>query len=127
MTGAPEQASTESQTPFEARIPAVFVPVADVARAARWYSLLLGLPEPQAFGAEMQILRLPGANLFLQREEPLTPSPHVLFSLPVPDIEAAQAFVLAHGGEVIRLTRHPDGSTMRFRDLDGNVLLACDI
>lgn len=118
----------QPDTPFEPRIPAVFVAVSDVARAARWYCRLLGLPEPEAFGSELQILRLvDGANLFLQRDEPLAPSPHVLFSLPTPDIEAAQAFILAQGGEIIRLTRYPDGSTLRFRDPDGNVLLACDI
>ena len=128
MTSTAEERGTRVETPFEARIPAVFVAVSEVPRAARWYCRLLGLPEPEKFGTELQILRLPGgANLFLQRDEPLAPSNHVLFSLPVRDIEATKAFLLALGGEVLRLTRHPDGSTLRFRDPDGNVLLACDI
>jgi predicted enzyme related to lactoylglutathione lyase len=116
------------ETPFEARVPAVFVPVADVPRAALWYCRLLGLPAPEACGAELHIIRLPvGVNLFLQRNEPVQPSPHVLFSLPVRDVTEAETFVLACGGTIVRLTRHPDGSTLRFRDPDGNVLLACDI
>jgi len=45
----------------EPRIDAVFVPVTDVARAASWYSGLLGLPEADStHGGMIRDLPLPG-------------------------------------------------------------------
>jgi catechol 2,3-dioxygenase-like lactoylglutathione lyase family enzyme len=116
-------------TPFEARVPAVFVPVRDMERSIAWYSKLLGLTPPAEPNGEFHIFRLAdqGANLFLERRDPVQASPHVLFSLPAAQIDQAHAFMQENGIEVVAFDRNPDGSTIQFKDPDGNVLMACDI
>jgi catechol 2,3-dioxygenase-like lactoylglutathione lyase family enzyme len=116
------------KSPFVARVPAVFVPVRNIEKSIEWYSKILGLPTPDDYGGEFHIFRLGGgANIFLQRRDPVQPSPHVLFSLPAPDIAQAQQFLQQNGIEVVEIHRHPDGSTLHFKDPDGNLLMACDI
>ena len=116
------------ERPFEPRIPAVFLPVADLSRSIAWYSRLLGLPMPQDHPESFYLFRLSGgANLFLERSERVTPSGHVLFSIPAPEIEAARQFMQEYGIEIAAMKRHPDGSTIHFKDPDGHLLMACDI
>jgi uncharacterized protein len=116
-------------TPFEARVPAVFVHVRDMKRSVEWYSKLLGLSAPQDFNPEFHIFRLggAGANIFLERRDLVQPSPHVLFSLPAPQIDQAHDYMRENGIEVVAINRDLDGSTIHFMDPDGNVLMACDI
>lgn len=115
-------------SPFHARVAVVFVPVQNMERSIEWYSKLLGLPTPDDYSGEMHIFRLAdGADLFLQRRDRVQPSPHVLFSLPAVDIDQARQFLQDNSVEVIESDRQPDGSTVQFRDPDGNILMACTI
>jgi catechol 2,3-dioxygenase-like lactoylglutathione lyase family enzyme len=116
-------------SPFEARVPAVFVPVSDMRRSVTWYSRLLGLAAPEQHDGQFHIFRLAnnGANIFLERRDTVQPSSHVLFSLPVQHIDRACEFMRAHGIDVVAVDRQSDGSTLQFRDPDGNILMACDI
>jgi catechol 2,3-dioxygenase-like lactoylglutathione lyase family enzyme len=115
--------------PFEARIPAVFIPVSDLKRSVAWYSRLLGLALPETTNGQFHIFRLAenGANLFLERRDPVRASPHVLFSLPAPQVDQTLEYLQTHGIEVVAIDRQPDGSAVQFRDPDGHVLMACDI
>ena len=115
-------------TPFESRVPAVFVPVRSMERSIEWYSKLLGLPTPDDYNGEMHLFRLgTGASLVLQRSDRVRPSPHVLFSLPAPDVDEAHRFLDENGIEVVEITRGADGSTVQFKDPDGHLLMAGDI
>src|SRR5690242_20216379 len=98
-------------------------------RSLEWYSKLLGLSLPQDFNPEFHILRLAdsGANLFLERRDVVQPSPHVLFSLPAPQIDRAHDYMRENSIAIVAINRDPDGSTIHFMDPDGNVLMACDI
>jgi catechol 2,3-dioxygenase-like lactoylglutathione lyase family enzyme len=117
------------ESPFEPRVPAVFVPVSDLPRSVAWYSRLLGLPVPPVPTGDFHLFRLAagGANVFLERRDAVRPSPHTLFSLPAPDVDRVLQFLQEYGIEVVAVDRQPDGSTVRFKDPDGNVLMACDI
>jgi catechol 2,3-dioxygenase-like lactoylglutathione lyase family enzyme len=115
-------------SPFHARVHAVFVPVQNMERSIEWYSKLLGLPTPDDYDGEMHRFRLAdGADLFLQRADRVQPSPHPLLSLPAPDIDQAHQFLQENGIEVLEIRRQPEGSTLRFKDPDGNVLVAGDL
>jgi catechol 2,3-dioxygenase-like lactoylglutathione lyase family enzyme len=118
-----------SESPFESRVPAVFVPVTDLERSIGWYSRMLGRPMPSKHPADFYLFRLGegGANLFLQQREQVHPSPYALFSVPAPDVDAACAFLHEHGIEVVSVDRDPDGATLLFKDPDGNVVMGCSI
>ena len=114
-------------SPFQARVAAVFVPVRNMERSIEWYSKLLGLPTPDDYDGDIHVFRLAaGASIFLQRTDRVQPSRHILFSLPARDMDRAHQFLQENGIAVVEIRRQPAGSTLHFRDPDGNLLMAGD-
>ncbi|SDX07080.1 VOC family protein [Paenibacillus sp. CF384] len=118
-----EQAVT---SPIKPIVPAIFVNVTNVRKSVDWYCNLLGLPIPEETREGMHIFDLSGSqcsNIFLEKRDEVTPSAEPLFSLTAPDHEAAFQFLTQLGVEIIR----KDEEVILFKDLDGNVLMACSI
>jgi predicted enzyme related to lactoylglutathione lyase len=114
-------------SPIENRIGAVFVPVSDMPRAVEWYSRLLGTPTGEStHGGRIFDVPMQGTGLILDAHRPVANSSQPLFFLWTQDIDATRRFLLANGVEVIGGVEHVGSvSTLRFKDLDGNLLMVC--
>ncbi|QHW34028.1 VOC family protein [Paenibacillus rhizovicinus] len=113
-----------TKSPVVGGVPAVFVHVKDLSRSIAWYSKLLGIPAPQTERSDIHIFQLEnGANIFLVRSDEVTPSRHVLCSLPTPDLNQAERFFAENAIEIV----DKDDETINFQDPDGNILMACSI
>ncbi|MFC5528321.1 VOC family protein [Cohnella yongneupensis] len=111
-------------TPFNGGVPAVFVHVKDLVKSVQWYSHLLGTEQPESIRKDIHIFQLAnGANIFLMQAETPKPSEQVLFSLPAPDLEKAKAFFELTDIEYSNI----DHEVIHFKDLDGNIIMACSI
>ncbi|MGM0883071.1 MAG: VOC family protein [Bacillota bacterium] len=111
-------------SPVSGGVPAVFVHVKDLKLSIQWYSHLLGISAPDTNPSTFYIFRLEnGANIFLVQSNEVTPSPHVLFSLPTPNLEQARQFFEQNLIEIVK----EDEETIHFKDTDGNILMACSI
>ncbi|GMK37020.1 hypothetical protein PCCS19_00730 [Paenibacillus sp. CCS19] len=113
-------------TPIKAIVPALFIYVTDIRNSVEWYCNLLGLPIPEITSDDMHIFDLNVnhcSNLFLKRRVEVTPSPEPIFSITAPDHAAAFQFLTQFGVEIV----HMDQEVIHFKDLDGNVLMACSI
>jgi catechol 2,3-dioxygenase-like lactoylglutathione lyase family enzyme len=112
-----------SDAPFH-KVDTVFVKVADLAAAARWYTELLGWPE--LFHTEhIFVLRAPeGPPLTLLGPAATEWSG---FNFYAPDAEGAHAWLIERDVEVGPIERAPDQpvSWFWFRDPDGNRLEVC--
>ncbi|WP_413449855.1 VOC family protein [Georgenia phoenicis] len=117
------------QSPIENRIGQVFVPVRDIARSARWYSELLGLPlgEP-SHGATIYDLPTAGdTRLALDANKPdIDTSGPPRFFFWTADMAATVAF-LRERGVALDSAVEDIGSVVfvQFRDPDGNPLMVC--
>lgn len=113
-------------TPIKPIVPAVFVYVTDVKKSVEWYCRLLGLPMPDKIREDIHIFGLGDghcSNIFLTKRDEVHPSPEPIFSLTAPDYEAAFKFLTELGIEIA----HNNRNVIHFKDLDGNVLMACSI
>jgi catechol 2,3-dioxygenase-like lactoylglutathione lyase family enzyme len=112
------------ESPFTGGVPAVFVHVSNLKKSVEWYSSLLGKEMPEKIRGDIHIFGLDnGANIFLVHTKTPKPSPQVLCSLPSPDLDKARAFFDKNQVEYEDVTEE----TVHFRDLDGNILMACSI
>jgi catechol 2,3-dioxygenase-like lactoylglutathione lyase family enzyme len=112
------------ETPFTGGVPAVFVHVSDLEKSVEWYSRLLGKEKPVKVRTDIHIFGLEhGANIFLIHKENPEPSSQVLCSLLAPDLEKSRAFFEKHQIQYEDM----DQETIHFKDLDGNILMACSI
>jgi catechol 2,3-dioxygenase-like lactoylglutathione lyase family enzyme len=112
------------ETPFTGGVPAVFVHVKDLEKSVEWYSQLLGKEKPEKIRKDIHIFGLEnGANILLIQTENPAPSTQVLCSLPAPDLEMSRAFFEKHQIQYVDM----DKETIHFKDLDGNILMACSI
>jgi predicted enzyme related to lactoylglutathione lyase len=117
------------QSPIQNRIGSVFVPVSDMARAAAWYSRLLGV-EPAETSHEGGICDVPMAGetgLILDAHRPVTEhSVQPLCFFWTDDMPATLAHLRALGAEITSdVTDIGSVSFIAFRDPDGNPLMAC--
>jgi len=112
------------ETPFTGGVPAVFVHVSDLKKSVEWYSKLLGKEKPEYIRNDIHIFGLDsGANIFLIHTEKPKPTTQVLCSLPAPDLEKTRAFFELNHIEYENMNEE----TIHFKDLDGNVIMACSI
>lgn len=112
------------ETPFTGGVPAVFIHVSDLMKSVKWYSMLLGKESPEKIRNDIHIFGLgSGANIFLIHTKQPKPTTQVLCSLPAPNLQKTRAFFeLNHIDYEIM-----DEETIHFKDLDGNILMACSI
>jgi len=113
-------------TPIQPNVPAVFVYVTDVEKSVKWYCRLLGLPIPESIREDIHIFGLSGSrcsNIFLAKRTEVHPSAEPMLSLTAPDHDSALQFLTDLGAEIV----HKDKEVIHFKDLDGNVLMACSI
>lgn len=121
--------------PIAPKLPAVFVHVQDLRRAAEFYTQLLGVPyDAKAdFGNGIYVIQLAnGADLLLdsnhaQHAEPNSTFPmHASCMFATEDIEAAHAWLQSHGTEIVtELYRDPNVAFFNFKDPDGNIQMIC--
>ena len=115
---------SKTKSPVVGGVPAVFVHVKNLNNSIEWYSNLLGIPIPETIRSDIHIFRLEnGANVFLVKSDEVYPSPHVLCSLPTPDLKKAELFFEENLIEVV----FRDEDTINIKDPDGNILMACSI
>ncbi|RAP75863.1 VOC family protein [Paenibacillus montanisoli] len=113
-------------TPIKPILPAVFVYVTDIKQSVDWYCRLLGLPSPETAREDIHIFNFSDSrcsNLFLEKREKVDPSTAPMFSLTAPDHQSALQFLTDLGVEIV----YKDAEVIHFKDLDGNVLMACSI
>jgi predicted enzyme related to lactoylglutathione lyase len=115
-------------SPVQNRIGAVFVPVSDLRRSARWYSELLDVPLREATH-EGRIYDLPMAGdaaLILDAHKPVERSSQPLCFFWTDDL--AQALERLRQIDARIVTEIEDigsVSTLQFLDPDGNPLMVC--
>jgi catechol 2,3-dioxygenase-like lactoylglutathione lyase family enzyme len=118
-----------TSSPIENRIGQVFIPVRDIARSARWYAAVLGLPELELSHADT-ICDLPTVGetrLALDANRPdFDTSGPPRFFFWTADMSATVAF-LTDLGVTLDSAVEDIGSVMfvQFRDPDGNPLMVC--
>ncbi|MBE1444734.1 VOC family protein [Paenibacillus sp. OAS669] len=113
-------------TPIKPIVPAVFVYVTDVKKSVEWYCKVLGLPMPEKTREDIHIFDLSDShcsNIFLKKRDDVNPSSEPIFSLTTPDNEATIQFLTELGAEIVS----KDQDVINFKDLDGNILMACSI
>ncbi|RKN60383.1 VOC family protein [Paenibacillus ginsengarvi] len=113
-------------TPIKPIVPAVFVYVTDVKKSVEWYCKLLGLPIPEKTREDIHIFGLSDSfcsNIFLTKRAQVNPSSEPIFSLTAPDNETTFQFLSDLGVEIV----HKNQDVIHFKDIDGNVLMACSI
>jgi len=112
------------ESPFTGGVPAVFIHVSDLKKSVEWYSNLLGKESPENVRDDIHIFELDsGANIFLRYTEQPKPTTQVLCSLPASDLKKARNFFEINHIEIVDM----DEETIRFKDLNGNVIMACSI
>lgn len=118
-----------TSSPIESRIGQVFIPVRDLARSARWYSTLLGVPEsrPTHDATIYDLPTIGETRLALDANRPgFDPSGPPRFFFWTADMAATVAFLRDLGVALDSGVEHI-GSVMfvQFRDPDGNPLMVC--
>jgi predicted enzyme related to lactoylglutathione lyase len=121
--------------PIVPKLPAVFVHVRDLRRAAEFYTQLLGLSyDPNAdFGNGIYVIQLAnGADLLLdanhsqhlQTRDDFAMHATCMFA--TQDIDAAYAWLEMQGVEIVtELYRDPNVAFFNFKDPDGNIQMIC--
>jgi predicted enzyme related to lactoylglutathione lyase len=115
-------------SPLQRRVGKVFIPVSDIAQAARWYSALFGLPlGAMTHGGKIYDLpmeREPG--VILDAHRPVQSSSQPLCFFWTEDIAAAHRHLVALGVEIVGAVEDIGSvQTLTFRDPDGNLLMVC--
>jgi len=114
--------------PIQNRIGAVFVPVSDLERSARWYSALLGVPV-QGASHEGRISDVPMAGdaaLILDAHKPVERSSQPLCFFWTDDLAGALARLQELEADVVsEIEDIGRVSTLQFLDPDGNPLMVC--
>lgn len=117
-------------SPIQNRIGMVFVPVSDMPRAIAWYSRLLGLPIGQP-SHDDNIYTLPMSGetgLILDSHRPVANSSQPLCFFWTDDIRSTAAFLESLSVEIVGAIEDIGSvSMLTFRDLDGNLLMACQM
>lgn len=113
-------------TPIKPIVPAVFVYVTDIKKSVEWYCQLFGLTIPEKTREDIHIFNFCDnqcSNIFLEKRTEVNPSFEPIFSLTAPAHESAFQFLTELGIEIV----YKDEEVIHFKDLDGNVLMACSI
>ncbi len=106
----------------------VFIPVSDIAQAARWYSALFGLPltEPTHEGKIYDLPMETEPGVILDAHRPVRSSSQPLCFFWTEDIAAAHQHLVALGVEIVGAVEDIGSvQTLTFRDPDGNLLMVC--
>lgn len=121
-------------SPIACKVNNVFIHVSDLKKSAEWYCDLLGLPFHKDL-VDSPVYNVPvtsetGLTLDDHTFDPgfkLNPSDNVLFNFFVQDIDEAYQFIKNKGIIVVKeIERIGDFAYFNFKDLDGNVLMACN-
>jgi predicted enzyme related to lactoylglutathione lyase len=117
------------------KLPAVFVHVRDLRRAAEFYTQLLGLSynDKADYGNGIYVLQLAnGADLLLDANHAQQAKPNGTFAMhatcmfATEDIEAAHAWLQSQDVEIVtELYRDPNVAFFNFKDPDGNIQMIC--
>ncbi len=129
LSGASATVPRVGTSPLTNRVGQVFVPVRDMPAAVAWYSALLGL-EPGAATHEDRIYDLPAVGdvgISLDAHQPaFTADGPPRFFWWVDDLHAVRGHLATLGVEPsMDVTDIGSVSILQFRDLDGNLLMAC--
>lgn len=121
--------------PIAPKLPAIFVHVRNLRRAAEFYTQLLGVSyDPDAdYGNGIYVIQLGnGADLLLDANHAQHAQPNSTFAMhatcmfATADIDAAHAWLQAQGTEIVtELYRDPNVSFFNFKDPDGNIQMIC--
>ena len=121
--------------PISSKLPAIFVHVSDLRRAADFYTKLLGVSyDPKEdYGNGIYVIRLAdGADLLLDANHSHEAEARTLFSMhatcmfATQDIDAAHGWLQKQGVEIVtEVFRDPAVSFFNFKDPDGNVQMIC--
>ena len=121
--------------PIVPKLPAVFVHVRDLRRAADFYTQLLGLAyDPKAdFGNGIYVIQLPNdVDLILDSshshhvQENNGFEMHATCMFATQDIDAAHGWLEAQGVEIVTDLYHdPNVAFFNFKDPDGNIQMIC--
>jgi predicted enzyme related to lactoylglutathione lyase len=121
--------------PIVPKLPAIFVHVSDLQRAANFYTQLLGLPyDPKAdYGNGIYVLRLAnGTDILLDSNHAHHAQPNSAFAMhatcmfATEDIDAAHSWLQRQGVEIVtELYRDPNVAFFNFKDPDGNIQMIC--
>nr|WP_144928717.1 VOC family protein [Paenibacillus bovis] len=123
-----------TKSPITCKVNTVFIHVSDLKKSAKWYSDLLGL------SINMDEVKSPVYNIPVTSETGLTlddhkfdpsfklnPSEHALFNFYVRDIDEAYHFIKNKGIQIAKeIERIGDFAYFNFKDIDGNILMACN-
>ncbi|MGG1520039.1 VOC family protein [Paenibacillus oryzisoli] len=115
----------EAKPVIEHSIHFVFVPVSNMDRAVKFYSIILGLPlKPEPYGSLYNLdINSPNIVLDSNLEEDFVPCKHPLFSFKADNLEDARLVVTRAGGKVRDIVSFGDTSFFVFDDFDGNRIM----
>ena len=121
--------------PIAPKLPAIFVHVRDLQRAAKFYTQLLGIAYDANAddGTGIYVIELAnGADLLLDANHAQHAEPNSTFAMhatcmfATDDIDAAHAWLQARGIEVVtELHRDANVAFFNFKDPDGNIQMIC--
>ena len=121
--------------PIVPKLPAVFVHVQELRRAAEFYTQLLGLAyDPNAnYGNGIYVIKLAnGADLLLDANHSQHATPNDTFAMhascmfATQDIDAAHSWLQSQEIEIVtELYRDPNVAFFNFKDPDGNIHMIC--
>ncbi|GAA4923048.1 putative enzyme related to lactoylglutathione lyase [Stackebrandtia albiflava] len=115
-------------TPIRREIGQVFIPVRDIARAAAWYSRLLGVEvsAPSHDATIVDVAMEAGPGLALDANAPFTPDGPPRFFWWADDLGAVVAHLRELGADLVSdVVDIGSVAFVQFRDPDGNPLMVC--
>lgn len=123
-----------TQSPLISEVQGVFIPAKDIERAKEWYSRILGIPVASQRGKDHHYsLPVDGIETILDempywRKNRLDGPPVYqtpAFKLQTKNIHDAYRFMIEQG--VHCSTEVEDDSWFVFQDLDGNLIMVCEV
>ena len=121
--------------PIVPKVPAIFIHVRNLRRAAEFYTQLLGLPyDPEAdYGNGIYVIQMEdGVDLLLDANHAQHATPNSTFAMHATcmfatrDIDAAHSWLEIQGVEIVTdLYRDANVAFFNFKDPDGNIQMLC--
>jgi len=123
----------QSQSPIISEVQGVFIPVQDIKRAKEWYSRILGLPITCGENGYHYSLPVDGIEIILDEMQnwrgknvegpPVYQTP--AFKLQTRNINETYRYLKEQGVQLV--TEIEDDLWFVFQDLDGNLIMICEI